>query len=353
MIPILYESDEINFISNGLGRLRDCTRCLVTEGRNDVYEVEFDYPIDGANYDLIKPGRIIAVEHDDTDDIQPFDIYSYSRPLNGVVTFYGKHISYRQSKLTVRGTNINSLSAAFTLLGNASPSNPFSYWTNKTSSGYMSAADGTPRTVKSMLGGVEGSILDTYGGEFEWDKWTVRLWNARGVIRDFSIRYGVNMLSYKEDMDYSGSYTAVIPYWKSGDTIVVGNMVSLGTGYNGRQDCMPLDLTEKFESQPSAASLQTMASSWLQSNQPHLPSQTIEVDFLRLQDSAEYMYLANLQQCQLCDTLTVIFPAYGIRGTYKVVKTVYDVLQDRFDKMELGTLSITLAEALGITQKKG
>jgi hypothetical protein len=35
-------------------------------------------------------------------------------------------------------------------------------------------------------------------------------------------------------------------------------------------------------------------------------------------------------------------------GRFKIVKTVYDVLLDRFTSMELGTLQTTLSEALGI-----
>lgn len=133
MIPILYDSNETAFVSNGLCRLKDVISCTVTEERNSIYECDFEYPVTGANYDLIQCGRIIAVTHDETGDIQPFDIVSFSRPINGVVTFHAVHISYRQSKLTVSGTNISSLTDALTLLTTAKPTNPFGYWTDKTS----------------------------------------------------------------------------------------------------------------------------------------------------------------------------------------------------------------------------
>ena len=107
MIPILYEKDETAFVSNGLGRLRDCISCTCYEERNGVYYVDFEYPIDGVNYDRIQCGRIIAVEHDESNDVQPFDIVGYERPINGVVTFHAVHISYRQCSLTVSGSNIN------------------------------------------------------------------------------------------------------------------------------------------------------------------------------------------------------------------------------------------------------
>lgn len=354
MIPILYEKNETLFVDNGLGRLRDCISCTVTEERNGIYECDFEYPVDGAHFNDILCGRIIAVEHDDTNDVQPFDIVSYSKPIEGVVSFHAVHVSYRQSYLTVSGTNINSLASAFTLLQSAQPSNPFTYWTDKTSTGYMAAADGVPRSVRQMLGGVEGSILDAYRGEYEWDRFTVKLWAQRGTERPFTIRYGVNMTDYNDDTDYSGAYTSVIPYWTgsddSGDVIVKANRTDSGLpSYNGRNDCIPLDLSDKFEDKPTTAQLQQMALQMMASQNPNMPSQSISVSFIRLQDSAEYAYLAPLLQCRLCDTVKVEFPRYGMSGTYKIVKTVYNVLLERFEEMELGTLSTTLAEALGIS----
>ena len=389
MIPILYEKNESAFASNGLGRLRDCISCKVTEERNGIYECDFEYPVTGANYDLIQIGRIIGVTHDDyelttterligpltdeeldtitdegglaltgeqttdftTKDIQPFDIVSFSRPIDGVVTFHAVHISYRQSYLTTNGTNINSLSDAFDMLKNSTPSNPFDYWTDKVSAGYMSSADGVPKTVRSFLGGVEGSILDAYGGEYEWDKWTVRLWGSRGEDRDFSIRYGVNMLNYDEDFDSSGTYSSCIPYWKNDSAIVIGDRQDCnGSTLTGRGECVPLDVSDKFESQPTKVQVEEMAASIMATTQPFIPKQTIHVEFVRLQDSPEYAQYRNLLNCRLCDSIDVIFPYYNTQAKFKIVKTVWDVLQNRYESMELGDLSTTLAEALGINK---
>lgn len=353
MIPILYESNETSFASNGLGRLRDCIDCKCSEERNGIYEVDFSYPVDGANYDMIQCGRIIGVTHDDSGDIQPFDIVSYSKPISGVVSFHAVHISYRQRGIVARGTNINSLADAFAVLQNsAQPSNPFTYSADFTSSAYASSFDGTPRSVRQFLGGIEGSILDAYGGEYEFDRFRVILHQSRGQLRDFVIRYGVNLLDYKDDTDYSETYTSCVPYWhgndNGSDTTVVGNRVDLGgTAYNGQNICAALDLSDKFQDKPTTAQLESLALSLMQSKQTQLPAQNIAVDFIRLQDMG-YEGLDNLLQCNLCDSIKVEFPRYGMSGTYKIVKTVWDVLSDKYDSMELGQLSTTLAEALGI-----
>ena len=349
MIPILYDTNETAFISNGLGRLRDAISVIVTEERNGIYECDFEYPVNGAHYDEIQVGRVIGVTHDESEDIQPFDIVSFTRPIDGIVTFHCVHISYRQSYMTVTGSNINSLADAFTALNSAQPSNPFSYTTDKTSTGYVAAFDGVPKSVRSVLGGVEGSILDAYGGEYEWDKFNVILHSARGQLRNFSIRYGVNMLDYEEEYDSSGTYSSCIPYWTDGTTTIVGDRQdSSGSTVTGRGECVPLDVSDKFESQPTKADVEAMGLSVMNASNPMIPKQNIHVEFVRLQDMG-YEWLDSLYECKLCDTITVIFPDYDATGQFKIVKTVWNVLEDRFDSMELGDLSVTLAEALGIS----
>jgi len=354
MIPILYESTETSFSTNGICRLPDCLSCVVTEERNGIYECDFEYPVDGAYYDQIECGRIIGVIHEDSNDLQPFDIVSYSRPINGIVSFHAVHISYRQTEMVAVGTNISSLANALAMLKNASPSNPFTYETDITSSAYMAAADGIPRSVRQMLGGVEGSILDSYGGEYEWDKWTVNLWKQRGVIRDITIRYGLNLTDYNEDVDYFGTYTSAIPFWKgndsdSGEVIVIGDKVDSGfDSYADREICVPLDLTDKFSEKPTKTQLQAFALSQMQSKDVNIPKQSITVDFVNLKGN-ELSDVEQLMECKLCDQIRVVFPRYNMTGYFKIVKTTFDVLAERFTDFELGSLSTSLSEAMGIT----
>ncbi len=356
MIPILYDKEEMAFVSNGLGRLYDINSCIVTEERNGVYECDFEYPVTGKNFDKIIPGRIIACEHDYSNDVQPFDIVSYDKPINGIVKFHAVHISYRQSAITTSGTNVNSIASAFTILKQGQPSNPFDYSAEESGAqGYLATADGVPRSVKQILGGIEGSILDVWGGEYEFDKFNVKLWKQRGELRPFTIRYGVNMLDYDEQGDFSGTFTSCVPYWigdngSGGQVVVKGNRVDSGFySYNERNDCVPLDCTDKFETRPTSAQLESFAYSYMNSRNVNLPSRSISVDFVRLQDTGEYSEYRSLLNCGLCDTIQMIFPKYGVEGTFKIVKTVYNVLLERYDNVELGNLSTSLAEALGVS----
>lgn len=345
MIPVLYEANETQFTSNGLGRLIDCISCEVTEERNGIFECDFTYPTTGRLFEKIQLGRIIAVTHDDSGEIEPFDIVSYSKPIDGTVSFHCVHVSYRLTKAVTYAENISSLATA---LGNLTVY-PFTWYTDMTSSAYMAGFDGIPKTIRALIGGTEGSLLDTYGGELEWKKFDIYLNASRGQKRDFAIRYGVNMTDYQDETDFSESFNACIPYWIKDDTIVIGNEVLSGAaGYNGRTEVVPLDLSNAFETEPTTAQLEAEALAYMTTRRTFNPLQNITVDFVRLQDLG-FEELGGLMKCNLCDTLDVIFPAYGMRGTYKVVRTVWNVLADRYDEMGLGSLKTTLSEALGIT----
>lgn len=352
MIPILYDKTETVFTSNGLGRLRDCISCVVTEERNGIYECDFEYPITGAHYDEIQVGRIIGVTHDESEGIQPFDIVSYTKPIDGIVTFHCTHVSYRLSYVTKVTYNVNSLAEAFAIFEAVMPDGyPFTFWTDKDSTGYLGCSDEIPKSIRSVLGGVQGSILDSYGGEYEWDKWTVKLWSARGQARDFTIRYGVNMLDYNEELSIEGTFSSCFPYWTDGTLVyTIGTVDSNGSTVTGRKESVPLDLSDKFESQPSESELRQAALAYMDGNNTFNPVQNIHVEFARLQDLGEFENYQSLLECNLCDTIDVIFPDYDVKRQYKIVKTTWDVLRDRYESMELGDLSVTLSEALGVTQ---
>lgn len=355
MIPIIFEKGTTSFNSNGLGRLRDCVSCVVTEERNGIYEADFDYPVDGQNFNLIQCGRIIVCTHDDSGDAQPFDIVSYSKPLNGVVSFHCVHVSYRLNGGVTWAKNVNSLTTALDKLKDQVDGSPFTFSADFTGTAYVGAFDGVPKTIKQYLGGVEGSILDTFGGEYEFNGWNVILHKNRGEQKDFFIRYGVNLLDYNDDTDYSETFNKSVPYWigddgKGAEVVVVGSLTDSGEQtYAERAIEAALDLSDKFESKPTAAQLNLEALAYMKNNYTWQPQQNIAVDFLRLQDYSDYENLAMLMSCKLCDSVRVIFPRYNVDRYYKIVKTEYNVLLDRYNGMELGDLSTTLSDALGIS----
>ena len=380
MKPILFNQNETRFTDNGRGRLVDCISCVVTEERNGIFECEFQYPVTGRMFSEIKEGRIIGIIHDDSKDIQPFDIYAHSTPLNGIVTFYAHHISYRLGNVILKPMTASSCVEAFTNFPNKTYNPcPFSFWTDK-----AVAADwknDVPSPIKAILGGVEGSILDIYGkGEYEWDKWTVKLHVNRGNDNGVSIRYGVNLTDLLHDYDVSGSYNAVVPYWKSEED---GTLVTLSDGYIAVDEYLqpwttntgaimedgngnviyfktkaasiapiPMDLSDAFESQPTEAQLRAEAIRRLENSEAWLPSENITVQFVNLADTEDYKDISALQRVRLCDKVSVYCGPLSISAIkMQVIRVVYDVLAERYDEIELGKPKTSFADTLKASMK--
>lgn len=346
MIPILYEANETQFTSNGLGRLIDTISCQVHEQRNGVYECEFVYPITGAKYDLIKEGRIIGVTHDETGDIQPFVLYKRTARIDGRVTFNASHISYRLSNIIAMPFTASGIVEAMSLIvPNSLPNNPFTFWTDKVVTAQFE--NDTPRTVRSLLGGERGSLLDVFGkGEYEFDKWTVKLHLNRGQDSGVTIRYGKNLADVTQEIDSSGYYNAVSPYWIGTDeTVVLDHLVVLDGVTDVR--AIPLDLSSSFDEAPTTEELEDVARTRLENSSGININENIKADFVQLWQTEEYKRFAPLQRVKLCDTVSVIYEALGVNSVQKkVISTKWNVLLDRYDEIELGDTQTTLADVI-------
>ena len=350
MIPILYDQSEKEFTSGGLGFLADCTSCRVSQERNGIFECEFIYPITGPKYNLIQERAIIFATHDDTGIPQPFDIYARSAPIDGLVTFYAHHISYRLSNAVVMPFAAESCADAMTQIQAnliTDRDDDFTFWTDKTTTGDY--AKTVPSIVRTALGGENGSILDVYGkGDYEFDKFAVKLYQNRGRDTNVEIRYGKNLTNIEHKVDRSEAYNAIVPYWLNEET---GTIVTLPEGFVSYDDgtayivAIPFSMNEYFETQPTEAELREQAQILLDSSDAWVPEEGFSVDFVQLWQTEEYEQYAPLQRVNLCDTVRVYYPELGVNAVReKVVKTVYNTLLDRYDEITLNELPTTLSE---------
>lgn len=343
LIPILYEASERAFNTNGIGRLRDCISCKVTEERNGKYECELQYPITGKWYKQIVEGMYVSVIHDDTKTRQPFEIYKRSAPLDGVVTFYARHISYMANNIILNPFEASSASSAMSgIESNVVNTNPFTMWTDKTTSGNFKLEK--PSSIRGILGGSRGSILDVYGGEYEFDKFTIKLYAHRGIDTDVTIRYGKNLTDLEQTVDNGTAYDSIVPFWFQDGVLVVPDEKIIGTTKNRP---VTMDFTADFESQPTKTQLKNRATAFLNANQPWIPKENIKVDFIQLWQTEDYKDVAALQRVNMCDRVNVYYPALGVTAEkIKVIKTVYNVLTEQYDEMELGEARSTFAQTI-------
>ena len=340
MIPILYSPTTTSFTTGGIGKLIDAGSCIVTEERNGSYELEMTYPITGHLYDEIKQRSIIFAKPSPAQSEQPFRVYRITKPLNKVVTIYAAHISYDLSGIPVKNFTSQSVQAALTALTTSSViSNPFTFWSDKTNSGVMEIETPTPcRTILS-------NILDVYGGEYEFDKYTVKLHSLRGFDNGVSIKYGKNLTDLEQDENCSNVYTGVLPYWTGNDTTVSGSVVNAPGTYDFTR-ILPVDFTSDFEEQPSTTQLDNAATNYISANNIGIPEVNLTVSFVHLNQTEEYKNLGIFERVELGDTIKVEFAAMGVSSTARCVKTVYNTLLERYDNVELGEVKKGLADTI-------
>ena len=363
MKPILFEQGTTNFTTNGIGRLPDAISCTVTEERNGQYELHMEYPIDGQLIEEIKYSRIIAAIPADNKGMQPFSIYRITKPLSGVVEIDAEHISYQMSHIPIMPFTAAGLNVAFEAFSNyAAETNPFTF----TKEGSFGASVANtfrleePDNLRSLLFGQEGSIIDIYGGEWEFDGFSVILHKDRGADNGVTIRYGKNLTDLKQEENIQTTYTGICPFYKgqddSGNDVVVTLPEKvLHSNFASRypyQRTKVVDLSSNFQSVPTVAQLRTAGQSYIESNDVGSPKVSLDASFIALHQTQEYADLTKIEHINLCDTVTVVFPALNVSTKAKVVKTVWNVLLDRYDSITIGAVQSRLSATLQDSQEK-
>lgn len=338
MTPKLFAPSATSFTTNGIGSLTELISCEVTEERNGIYELEAQISIEARHYSDITHSAIIGAVPCDGGTVQGFRIYKITRPINGIVTIKARHISGQLSNIPVRPFTAANVGAALTgLKNNSMQANPFTFWTDKSTVATYNQTK--PESVRARLGGQEGSVLDAFGGEYEWDNWTVRLWNNRGQDRAVTLMYGKNITDVRQEENIESTITGIVPFWAGGEDEVVyyNGIVEADTVQNfPYRRTVVHDFSSDFTEKPTAQQLKARAERYVIRNQIGIPHVSIKVSFVALWQTEEYKDVAPLQEVKLCDYVTIIFEKLGITAKAKVVKTVYDVLNERYSSIELG-----------------
>lgn len=347
MIPILFDATATNFNTNGIGAITDCLSCEVTEERNGVYELEMVVPVTTPHFSNIVEGNIVVCKPFLNGSRQAFEIDRITKPIDQKVSVRATHISYRASYVPIKpfiATGITATLAGFTT--NASVANPFtivSDFTNETST-YNQLL---PKSLRACFGGTEGSLLDTFGGggagEYEWDNFTIHFWQHRGSDKGVSLRYRKNITAFDQVTTNDDLITGVVPFWTNEDDSIVffedPVYAANHTDYPNER-VVPLDLSDQFDSAPSSAELIIAAQQYLANTSNTLPETNISLTYVDLGE----------EDINLCDTVHVLYDPLGITFTAKVIKTVWDVLLERYESIEIGTPKSNIAQTIATAQ---
>lgn len=348
MIPILYKPDA----KTKIGWLAEASDCQCTEERNGVFELEFQYPMLGRYAADLVIDRYVKAKPNATAANQFFHIRKVSKPINGMFTVSCEHISYALSGYPVPTVSasgnaqvaINAiLTAAKNQLGKDTG---FSVATTDIT--LSSSIALTNVSARAALGGVSGSVLDVYGGEYEFDNHTIKLHKARGKDRGVRIAYGRNMTELKCDIDMDSAYTGIYGYVKN-DNVDLHSYKAVinSSGINAKT--LIRDFSSDFsggDSKITQSGLDSAVAAYAAANDINSPTVSMTVSFVDLSQSPEYASFSALESVSLCDTVQIYHKDLNINIKAKVIKTVYDVLRERYTSIDLGSPRANFADVI-------
>lgn len=348
MIPILYKQDA----KAKIGWLAEASDCQCTEERNGVFELEFQYPMLGRYAAELVIDRYVKAKPNANEKNQFFHIRKVSKPINGMFTVSCEHISYALSGYPVPTVSasgnaqvaINAiLTAAKNQLGKDTG---FSVATTDIT--LSSSIALTNVSARAALGGVSGSVLDVYGGEYEFDNHTIKLHKARGKDRGVRIAYGRNMTELKCDIDMDSAYTGIYGYVKNDNVDLYSyKAVTNSSGINAKT--LIRDFSSDFsggDSKITQSGLDSAVAAYAAANDINSPTVSMTVSFVDLSQSPEYASFSALESVSLCDTVQIYHKDLNINIKAKVIKTVYDVLRERYTSIDLGSPRANFADVI-------
>lgn len=350
MIPVLYKANATDFTTYGIGVLKDCTSCEVTEEQNGAYECVLKYPITGALYKEICTERLVKAKPNDTSKDQVFRIYRISTPINGQITVYAQHLSYDLSNIAALQWTAESISPVLAMervFQNTATAHNFTCQTDYSAAKAFSVAK--PQSVRACLGGVAGSFLDLWGGEYEWDNFHVIHHQGRGKHTGVVIEYGKNLTDLEHDNENTDVYTDLLPYaivtaedgTETAVTLPEVLLPIVDTTLAQRKTLIR-DFTEYFddENPVTVDGLRAYANKYMENNPLGIPIPTLTVAFEPLWKQPNYA--AVLERVSLCDTVTIRHSVLGITAKAKVITTVYDTLAEKYVSISLGSAKANL-----------
>ena len=366
MKPILYKANETTFETYGLGEI-DATKALVTRERNGNYTLYIEYPASGRLASVFKTDMRIKSDAGLRTKNQTFYISRIVKSSKGIIKIYAKHISHltelmaMRNKTLVNGTASSALSIwASNTLGGVR----FDTWSDITTSNRTSWDISNFKNAREALGGREGSILDVWGGEFEFDNTTIRLHKQFGRKSPIVLEYGRNILSAEDEQDIEATYTSIYPY---------ATYTPESTGStDGRTEAITVELPEKYidskyvglynerrveivdfsssfkeKEVPTAEKLKSLANAYIINNNVGLPKINTKIEYVDLSKAQDHASNQILEEAELCDIVPIYYPPIGITSEDgKLTTIVFDVLRGVNDSVEVGTIGEGIRSAM-------
>lgn len=372
MNPVLYKADERSFRTFGLGEISDAYKVTVTRERNGNYDLYIKYPVNGHFASVFKEEMKIKSDAGKRTKWQTFEINRIVKNSSEHIEIYARHISMRTSDLAlrpiVRASNVNAEAALRVWKNNLVGDDVFDVSSDIQTLGNISWEVDKIGSARKALGGASGSILDVFGGEYEFDNNLIILHKQMGRKAPTVLEYGRNLLSVEEERLLDGNYTSIYPFARytpssngsserssneeSREVLVTLPEHILDSPYlrlYAQRRISLVDFSSKFDDKhpPTAEKLRSLGQSYIKSNNIGAPKISTEVSYVDLSQTLDYQDFGVMEEVELCDIIPLYYPQFDITTTTeKVVKIVYDVYTDSNEKITLGTIGQSLSSSM-------
>lgn len=332
--------------TNGLGNIQPL-ECTVTEELNGIYECEFAVNTNDPHYADLKSSGLFKIPVNESGDEQIFRVYEWGEEISQVAHIKAQHITYDLNKVTVKPFSATGASNVKTqILAHILGSYDFTMTTditNTTSTFNLTI----PRSFRECMGGYEGSLLDVFHGEYEYDNLTVKMLARRGADNGVRIAYGKNLTDFKQEQNLANVYDAVYGYAVVDEVTYEASGIYNKTGASSPK-VLNVDFSDKYDTGevPTSAELLTYATAYATNNDIEIPKVNIDVSFVPLWQTAEYKDILPLEKVNLGDTVHVYFDKLNVTASSRVIKTVWNVMTKRYDEIELGQARANLGTVI-------
>ena len=371
MNPVLYKADERSFRTFGLGEISDAYKVTVTRERNGNYDLYIKYPVNGHFASVFKVEMKIKADAGKRTKWQTFEINRIVKDSSEHIEIYARHISMRTSDIAlkpiVKASKINAETALRLWKESLVGDDVFDVSSDIQTLGNISWEVDKVGSARKALGGVSGSILDVFGGEFEFDNNLIILHKQMGRKAPTVLEYGRNLLSVEEESLLDGNYTSIYPFARYTPS---SNGSSEGSHEESREVLVTLpehildspylrlyaqrrislvDFSSKFDDKhpPTAEKLRSLGQSYIKTNNIGAPKISTEVSYVDLSHTLDYQDFGVMEEVELCDIIPLYYPQFDITTTTeKVVKVVYDVYTDSNEEITLGTIGQSLSSSM-------
>ncbi|GAA3255106.1 hypothetical protein LMG8520_1501 [Lactococcus lactis subsp. lactis] len=360
-IMILHDKTNNNWNSQGLGPLNEAMNPQVTRERNGAYELNFSYPVKGVLFKELLMGRWIVADAgpSQTAKAQRFEIAEITKPKNGIVTVYCEHYRYQFLRSIVKiGSKFEKVTAQAALnqlKDRMEPKGDFTFYSDISTQSTIDFTDPAKfNNAQEVLGGVQGSMLDNFGGEYLFNNNQVRLLAKAGIERNVIIAYGKNLTDISQEESIENTYTSVYGWAKmdgEDGQIITLPEIFLDSDYVDNYTQRRIQMVDFSQCKPAnVTDLRNLVTKYIKNNKVGIPKVNIKTSYVDLASSVMDAQLTNLEEIDLCDWVTVLFNELEINTSAQIIKTVWNVALDKFDSLELGEASTNMSKVISDSQ---